>query len=217
MFYFLWLGRHGEAGPFDISKILVRDPTAINHPESPLWGPLYAPHHWGESIFNYYRSDDKAVLRKHAQMLGEAGVDVIIFDVTNQLTYPESWQALGRVFDQARREGNRVPQIAFLCPFGDPHKVVCELWDQLYSKNLYPELWFRWQGKPLILADPAHLGDVPIQAKKFFTFRKPQPDYFTGPRRTGRVGLVGSLSATRLLPKGQRARAGHGGRGTKRG
>jgi hypothetical protein len=166
VFYFLWLGRHGDAGPFDISTILAHDPTAINHPESPLWGPPYAPHHWGESIFSYYRSDDEGVLRKHAQMLGEVGIDVIVFDVTNQVTYPESWQALGRVFAQARRDGNRVPQIAFLCPFGDPHKVVCELWDQLYGKGLYAELWFRWRGKPLILADPSQLGDIAIQAKK---------------------------------------------------
>ena len=83
---------------------------------------------------------------------------MVVFDVTNQLTYPRSWQALCRVWNQVRREGNRTPQIAFLCPFGDPRKVVRELWDQLYSKNLYPELWFRWDGKPLILADPALLG-----------------------------------------------------------
>jgi hypothetical protein len=34
-------------------------------------------HHWGESAFGYYRSDDPWVLRKHAQMLSDAGVDVI--------------------------------------------------------------------------------------------------------------------------------------------
>jgi hypothetical protein len=165
MFYFLWLGRHGDAGPFDISKILAQDPLAVNDPANKLWGPLGSPHHWGESIFHYYRSDDDAVLRKHAQMLGEAGVDMIAFDVTNQLTYPESWRALCRTFDQARREGNRVPQIAFLCPFGDPKKVVHELWDQLYGKNLYPELWFRWPGKPLILADPEMLLTDSVQPK----------------------------------------------------
>ena len=43
-----------------------------------------------------------------------------VFDVTNQVTYPPSWQALCRVFDRVKCEGNRVPQIAFLCPFGDP-------------------------------------------------------------------------------------------------
>lgn len=159
MFYFLWLGRHGELGPFDISKILAEAPGAMDDPANPLWGPLHYPHHWGESIFGHYRSDDDGVLRKHAQMLADAGVDVVIFDVTNQLTYPQSWRALGRVFDEMRRAGNRVPQMAFLCPFWAPRKVVRELWEQLYEPGLYPELWFRWEGKPLILADPDLLAD----------------------------------------------------------
>jgi hypothetical protein len=158
VFYFLWLGESGDLGPFDISKILARDPAAIRNPRSPLWGPDLVPHHWGESIFGYYASDDESVLRKHAQMLADADVDMIVFDVTNQVTYPRSWKALCRVFDRVKREGNRVPQIAFLCPFGDPAKVVRELWDDLYGRDLYSDLWFRWEGKPLILADPAALG-----------------------------------------------------------
>jgi len=186
IFYFLWLGCHGERGPFDISKILAQDPTAMQHPDCSLWGPPLAPHHWGESIFGYYVSDDDSVLRKHTQMLGDAGIDVVVFDVTNQLTYPRSWQALCRVFDEVRRAGNRVPQIAFLCPFWAPRKVVRELWDQLYRRNRYPELWFRWEGKPLILADPALCFTAKMDAqdraiRQFFTFRKPQPDYFKGP------------------------------------
>ncbi|MGC8644107.1 MAG: hypothetical protein ACP5XB_29960 [Isosphaeraceae bacterium] len=163
IFYFLWLGRSGDLGPFDVSKILAQDPSAMSKPASPLWGPLFSPHHWGESIFGYYLSDDESVLRKHAQMLTDAGVDAVFFDVTNQLTYPKSWKALCRVFDRVKREGNRAPQIGFLCPFGEPRKVVRELWDNLYSKNLYPDLWFRWEGKPLILADPNLLGEDIIQ------------------------------------------------------
>ncbi len=62
VFYFLWLGQAGDAGPFDITKILAQDPTAIRNPNSPLWGPELAPHYWGESIFGYYRSDDESVL-----------------------------------------------------------------------------------------------------------------------------------------------------------
>jgi hypothetical protein len=159
IFYFLWLGQHGEAGPFDITKILGADPAALSQPASPLWGPLSAPHHWGESLFGYYVSDDESVLAKHAQMLADADVDTVIFDVTNQLTYPRSWQALCRVWDRVRRQGGRTPQIAFLCPFGDPKQVVNELFDQLYGPGRYPDLWFRWEGKPLILADPARLGE----------------------------------------------------------
>jgi hypothetical protein len=192
VFYFLWLGQAGDLGPFDVTKVLAKDPTAIRNPSSPLWGPELSPHHWGESIFGYYVSDDESVLRKHAQMLADADVDMIVFDVTNQVTYPQSWKALCRVFDRVKREGNRVPQIAFLCPFDDPRKVVRELWDELYSRNLYSDLWFRWEDKPLILADPAvfngertirikTIDDRDEQIRRFFTFRKPQPDYFQGP------------------------------------
>ncbi|WP_337177291.1 hypothetical protein [Paludisphaera sp.] len=159
MFYFLWLGRHGEEGPFDISKILQAAPNAMNEPDNPLWGPKQYPHHWGESIFGYYRNDDPAVLRKHAQMLADSGVDAVFFDVTNQLTYPRSWKALGAAFDEMRLKGLKVPQIAFLTPFWQPRKVVKELYEQLYNPGHHPELWFRWKGKPLILADPDLLRD----------------------------------------------------------
>jgi hypothetical protein len=179
-FYFLWLYPHGGLGPFDITQILTKDPQASTNAASPLWGPMHEYHHWGEPIFGYYLSDDEAVLRKHAQMLADAGVDVIIFDVTNQQTYPRSWKALCRVFDQIRREGGQTPQIAFLCPFWDAKKVARELWEQLYSPGLYPDLWFRWEGKPLILADPAQT-DLGPEVRSRFTFRKPQPDYFIGP------------------------------------
>ncbi|MCZ7641189.1 MAG: hypothetical protein M5U12_37150 [Verrucomicrobia bacterium] len=78
-------------------------------PDSPLWGPLHAPHHWGESLFGYYLTQDEGVLRKHAQMLADAGVDVVVFDVTNQVTYQADYQALLRVWSEVRAAGNRTP------------------------------------------------------------------------------------------------------------
>jgi len=69
IFYFLWHGAHIQGGPFDVTKILAADPNAMQKPDSPLWGPLHAPHHWGEPFFGYYLTDDEGVLRKHAQML----------------------------------------------------------------------------------------------------------------------------------------------------
>ncbi|RYX82369.1 hypothetical protein EON83_19930 [bacterium] len=164
MFYFLWLGEHGQQGPFDNTLIMQRDPLALEKPDSPLWGPLAAPHHWGQSAFGYYTSHDEWVLRRHAQMLSDAGVDVVIFDVTNQLTYPRSYRALCRVWSQMRREGNKTPQIAFLTPFWEPANVVKTLYSDFYRPGIDPELWFRWQGKPLILADPAKINDAAMAA-----------------------------------------------------
>lgn len=166
IFYFLWHGEHIQGGPYDITRILAQDPEAMRKPDSPLWGPLHAPHHWGESIFGYYLTNDEGVLRKHAQMLADAGIDVVIFDVTNQVTYRDWYRALLRVWSEERRLGNRTPQVAFLAPFWDPPKVVRELWHDLYEPGLARELWFQWDGKPLILADPDLIFDREEHARQ---------------------------------------------------
>jgi hypothetical protein len=181
MFYFLWHTPE-KRGPYDVTKILAADPKAMMEPLSPLWGPLDWPHYWGEPQFGYYLGDDPWVLRKHAQMLSDAGVDVIIFDTSNFETYPHNYGALCEVYRKMRHEGNRTPQIAFLTPFGDPKTTVQKLYDELYSKHLYEELWFQWDGKALILANPAQVNPA---LRTVFTFRRPQADYFAGPTEPG--------------------------------
>lgn len=179
MFYFLWLGpdAHG-GGPWDITRILATDPSAIEDRSSSLWGPVGAAHHWGEPLFGFYNSADPWVLRKHAEMLADAGVDVLIFDTSNKETYPESYLALMEAFSAERAAGNRTPAIAFLAPFWDPNSTVSQLWKDIYSKGLHKDLWFLMNGKPFILADPAKVDPA---LKNAFTFRKPQPSYFEGP------------------------------------
>lgn len=157
-FYFLWLGQHSTDGPYDIAKILAADPNAINETDNPAWGPLGHFHHWSEPYFGYYLSDDRYVLRKHAHMLADAGVDVIVFDTTNNFTYPNVYHALLDTFAEARADGNATPQVAFLTPFGSPGQVVSDLYSDLYRPGRHEDLWFRWKGKPLILADPAGIG-----------------------------------------------------------
>ena len=181
MFYFLWLGpeAHG-GGPWDISHILAQDPDALRKRDSPLWGPVGAAEYWGEPLFGYYNADDPWVLRKHAQMLADAGVDLIIFDTSNKATYPQQATALFKTFAEERAAGNKTPAIAFLTPFWDPASTVERLWTDIYSKDAYKDLWFRLDGKPLILADPAKVSP---QLRNAFTFRRPQPDYFQGPTR----------------------------------
>ena len=99
IFYFLWLGEHGTGGPYDITKLLAANPT------NPAWGPAGAFHHWGESELGYYLSSDDYVIRKHAHMLVDAGVDVLIFDVTNGLTYKSNYLKLCQIYTQIRAEG----------------------------------------------------------------------------------------------------------------
>ena len=180
IFYFLWHRAEEQQGLFDVTRILNNNPNAMNEPTSPPWGPLAAPHHWGQPLLGYYLNDDEWVIRKHGQMLSDAGIDVLIFDTSNKVTFPHNYLTLLKVFQQMRQEGNRTPDVAFLTPFWDPASTVQKLYDEFYSKGLYSGLWFYWDDKPLILADPAKVNPA---LRGFFTFRAPQPDYFLGPTR----------------------------------
>ncbi len=161
IFYFLWLGGHKQVGPLDIAEILKR-------PEPRPWGEKGVFHWWGEPRFGYYLMDDEWVIAKHAQMLADAGVDVVVFDVTNAQTYPEHYLKLCKVFTEIRANGGKTPQVSFL--FNTKAQQTTEkVYNEFYKKNLYPELWFRWQGKPLLMTIP---DGLPQEILDFFTIRR---------------------------------------------
>jgi hypothetical protein len=171
IFYFIdhlgWPRSPQLNGPYDVAKILALDPGAATNPASPLWGGNSVAHYWGEPLFGYYRGDDPWVLRRHAQLLADAGVDVVIFDTTNARTYPEIYTNLCEVFGALRRSGRRTPQIAFMVNTR-ARRTADEIYHNLYQPGRFPELWFKWQGKPLMICDPAEAGD---ELKNFFTLR----------------------------------------------
>ena len=174
IFYWTWHTMQGGQGPYDIRKSIAENPDA------PKFGPLGAAHHWGEPELGYYISTDPYVIRRHAMLLTDAGVDVILFDTTNPpFTFKESYMVLCEVYTQMLAEGNAVPKIAFICPFGNPMPVLEQIYRDLYEPERYRPLWYNWKGKPLVLADPAYVKDP--RMKDFFTFRKPMPTYFDGP------------------------------------
>jgi hypothetical protein len=173
IFYFLWLRNdvpkspHWD-GPYDISRILARDPDALKKPDSPLWGGIGTSHYWGEPLFGYYQSADPWVLRRHARLLADAGIDTLIFDTTNAQTYPEVYRALCEVFRQARQNGERAPQISFMVNT-EAGKTARRLYEDLYRPGHYSELWFRWEGKPLMICDPK---EADAEVREFFTLRR---------------------------------------------
>lgn len=160
IFYFLWM--EGGKQVYDISKLLKASPA------NPAYGPKHAFHWWGEPHLGYYRSDDPFVIRRHAQMLADAGVDVIVFDVTNAFTYDKTFLAICRVFEDMRRAGHATPRIAFLT-HTKSEVVVKRLYDQFYSTYRHANLWFEWDLKPLIMSSSMGLD---AKTKSFFTFRE---------------------------------------------
>ncbi|MBI5834380.1 MAG: hypothetical protein HZB16_18950 [Armatimonadetes bacterium] len=161
MFYFLWLGNHSK-DLHDLTQILAANP------DKPDLGPVNAFHHWGQPQFGYYFSGDEWVLAKHAKMLSAAGVDTVVFDITNAFTYDETLLTLCRVWTELRARGQATPQIAFIA-HSSSAQTVTRIYDNFFAKNLYPELWFRWKGKPLMLWDG---GEVRPEIAAFFSFRR---------------------------------------------
>lgn len=169
MFYFVTHNNNGaKQGPFDVTKILAADP------EHPQWGG--GTHYWGEPEAGYYIMKDEWIIRRHARQLCDAGVDLIVLDNTNDRIYEDVFCFIADVFRRMRAEGEPTPQIACLAS----QKSVELLWDKIYSRGLYADLWFRWKGKPLLLfgqhvtGNRQQVNDVrfPKAITDFFTIRQ---------------------------------------------
>ena len=169
MFYFVTHNNNGaKQGPFDVTKILAADP------EHPKWGG--GTHYWGEPEAGYYIMKDEWIVRRHARQLCDAGVALIVLDTTNDHFYEA---VVGFIADGCRRmgaDGEPTPQIACLAS-----QISVELlWDKIYSRGLYADLWFRWKGKPLLLfgqhvtGNRQQVNDVryPKAITDFFTIRQ---------------------------------------------
>ena len=166
VFYFLWTGTPGGGGDtaiYDNSKLIQKNP------DHPAYGPRWAFHWWGEPEAGYYRAEDPWVIRRNLQMLSDVGVDFLYFDVTNGFTYLNVVNTLCSISMQMRQEGIPTPHICFLT-HTNSGQVINQLYSQFYRQTKYSDLWFTWNGKPLILGD---IKDTTLSndAKNFFTFR----------------------------------------------
>jgi hypothetical protein len=209
IFYITW---HSDdlaklPGPYtsDVTKILTKDTGARWDAKHPLWKE--GMYHWGEPEMGYFLSKDEYVIRKDMSMLSDAGVDVLVMDVTNAVRYWSEWDTLFTVMQRMKAEGNKVPKFCFWAFNGPVITVVQELYERIYKENKYSDLWFYWDGKPLLLynANPAvdatgqpaknpntrydsaaatdrnhpHYGDDEYTEKFFSDYTKEVKNYFT--------------------------------------
>lgn len=163
IFYFLWHGCHGYDTLENHNEVVEPDGTntrspynneILYNPADPKksnFGPFSAFHHWGEPYLGYYIANDDWIFRKHAQMLTDAGVDVIYIDATNGFDYIENLKVLAREFEALREKGCKTPQFAYLLNT-DQDQVFKRLLSEIYIPGRFKDLWFKWQNKPLLLA-----------------------------------------------------------------
>jgi len=179
----------------NITEIVRKYPEAMKDYHHPAWGK-HGAFYWEQPLLGYYKTTDPWVLRKHAEMLADAGVDAVFFDCTNgSITWEKSYEALMKTWDQAQKDGVKVPKIAYMLPFGpSAHALVSlrQLYRDVYQPGRYKNLWFVWKGKPCIMGYPDNLTNSAEDKAiaEFFTFRPGQPDYVNGPKRNDQWGWL---------------------------
>ena len=178
MFYQIW---------FTPTSVTYPDQKIYNHYQTYLEGGIEAVkkvytegpegwgHYWGEPYFGYYLTNDRWVIRKHASMLSDIGVDFIFLDVTNGNPQTTSYKAIFKEYEQMRKEGLKTPDICFFLADDVIYveNVFLELWDDVYSTGQYSDLYVNYDGKPLILGNFSKVSkDTKKIVEENFSYRR---------------------------------------------
>ena len=181
IFYITWhtTDHHdGQPYTYDVTKRIEANPMCTRgNPDFP-----YATYHWGEPEYGYFLSQDRYVIFHDLSMLADAGVDVLIMDVTNAVCYWDEWEVLFQTMQEMKALGNKVPKFCFWAFNGNVIDVVQSLYERFYKTPRYQDCWFYWEGKPLLLynATPSIDAnpnggqkdkDYSEEVKQFFTLR----------------------------------------------
>ena len=197
MFYWTWHYVWRNAVPCNVTEVIKAHPDAINDFDHEIWKQVGTGYFWDEPLFGYYTEFDDYVLRKHAELLADAGVDFVIFDSTNSdATWEEGYTNLLKVWSEAREDGIKTPQIAFMLNLalepGNTLSSLLQIYDKVYRDGNYQDLWFYWEGKPLVMAHKSLDMDDTLQAEiaNFFTFKAGMGSYFAGDMDDGWWGWL---------------------------
>ena len=173
IFYFLWMGEHGDNGILDMTKIMEEGGEEAKSASYRGWGPVGAMHFWGEPLYGYYYSSDKWVMRKHMEMLTLAEVDFLYFDVTNAVPYLTNASNVMKIIQNMYDEGFDPPKVVFYT-HTQSASTVRNIYNGIYKKNTYPDAWYYLDGKPLIIAYEDDCKTLSKEAYEFFTYREAQ-------------------------------------------
>ena len=168
MFYVLWHSQ--ETGPYLFSDVLSQNQNPAKPPTSSPWLGGNTTYYWGEPLFGYYHTDDGWVMRKHVEMLTHAGIDFLVVDTTNDSPYCVEALKLMKILDEYQRQGWDVPKICFYTNTDSSTRMM-QLYNQIYKLNKYPNTWYMYNGKPMIIGIEKN---APATIKNFFNMRASQ-------------------------------------------
>jgi hypothetical protein len=147
---------------YDIAKILSGQGS---------WGPVPDFHWWSKPAAGYYcLAKNDALLKQHAMLLRDAGIDFIYVDSTNWQYVDnrdnlDSASAVITPFNELLKVWNGIPGAPKVVPWA-PLTTFGNLLEYLLRRlESYPNLKFYYQGKPLALV--VNNDSFPVNPTKF--------------------------------------------------
>ena len=198
MFYWTWHVDLAFTQPLNVNNFILKYPEAIRDYDHEAWPKSGTAYFWNEPLYGYYRTNDPWVLRRHAELLANAGVDTIFTDNTNgAYTWKSSYTPLMETWNDAQTNGAvNVPKVSFLLPFG-PNEGSREQIEMLYLDIFRPgkfqNLWFYWDEKPMLMGYNSNINagsNLHKEIKSFFTWRPGQPAYEIKGKQIGNWGWL---------------------------
>ena len=159
IFFFLWLGQPFGDNIYNNRELFEKYGVSKVLLESDSICPEGQPYFWDEPLWGYYNSADEWVIRKQIELLTLAGVDFLVFDTTNTLTYSAVYKRIMKVISEYRSEGWDAPQVAFYT-HSRSIQTINNLYNECYSQNIYPDSWYRVDGKPMIIGYQSAAMDI---------------------------------------------------------
>lgn len=164
IFYFLWHGQHGDHGQQNMQQIIDQAGADAGNVNNPLWGDVHTWHFWNEPLYGYYYIEDEWIMRKHVELLMNAGVDFFFFDTTNNSTYASMALQLMEILHEFNEQGYDAPEVMFYTNT-DAEIRVKQIYEEIYEPGYFPDTWYMIDGKPAIVAPyEANIND-------FFTIK----------------------------------------------
>jgi len=152
LFYWQWHGPDRWGADYNVTEFMKTHPGFKDFQAHPKGGPDYPTWFWAEPLFGYYLSTDPWVIRKHLVMLSDAGVDFLFLDYTNGSIYDAELTQFMAVAEDLKAKGVHVPRLAFFLN-SEPEWKIEALYTTWYKPGKYDDMWFQWQGKPLLMVD----------------------------------------------------------------
>ncbi len=139
------------------SEIIAANPDAKDDYNHKAWD-TNAAYYWAEPLFGYTGSYDYFKFRRHAEMLAMAGVDAIFLDMSNEdHIYVDTTNLLFQAFYDAKKDGIDVPRVSVLDSWASDYKQremqIKALYLNYIKSGKYTELWYTWDGKPVLFGD----------------------------------------------------------------